>query len=233
MMDRRRFNRHLTRFHKWAGLVLGLFIVSWFASGFFMTLKPISEVRGRHVAEEPKASVNFEGVLPIESFLGEAGAQWVQIIDVIGRPAYVISTDEGREVYDARTGSPLPPVSEAAILAKAEAISKFGAEAVSIEMITEPVWGYGGTLPAYRVELSEPAGAQLFFDERTGALKSVRTRHWRAFDIAWRFHILDPAGETISTWWLRLASFSALIFALSGLIMVWLRTLGRPQRRLA
>ena len=50
--------RLITRLHRWAGLVLGIQVTLWFASGLFMTLPPIDRVRGTHMladAPEPPA----------------------------------------------------------------------------------------------------------------------------------------------------------------------------------
>ena len=87
---------------------------------------------------------------------------------------------------------------------------------------------YSGPLPVWQVTLTQPANARLYIDATTGQLIRVRTSRWRWFDIAWRIHILDPSGDNFNTWWIKLASGLAALFAISGLILLW-----RPRRRVA
>ena len=65
-MTKRDFWKYLTRAHKWAGLVLGVQILLWFASGLFMAFFPIDEVRGSHLAEKAAWSLSDATVIPIE-----------------------------------------------------------------------------------------------------------------------------------------------------------------------
>lgn len=210
------------QFHYWAGWGLGILALSWFASGFFMTLKPIEEIRGNHLAAEPA----FDLIATDYALPSVQGARSITLIDALGTPAFVINRADGREVMDARTGGPIPGFSEADIRAKVGFVLKVESEIARIVRKDKAPLDYSGPLPVWQITLSRPANARLYIDAKTGQLIRVRTSRWRWFDIAWRVHILDPSGENFNSWWLKLASGLASLFAISGLILLW-----RPGRK--
>jgi len=72
---------------------------------------------------------------------------------------------------------------------------------------------------------------RIYLDAKTAELKAVRTRIWRVFDFMWMLHIMDyKERENFNTWWLRLFSGAAALFALSGLALVAHRVFMRPKR---
>ena len=221
-MNAIRARRVVSKVHYWAGWGLGAVALSWFASGFFMTLKPITEVRGNHIAVEPPPALAGTGYALPEL----DGVSSVEMIDRLGTAAFLVTGEGGRRVIDARTGDELDPPGQAAIRAKAESLLKIDSEVTGLTKLHVAPRDYAGPLPVWQVQLSEPDGTRLYIDAQTGRLVRVRTAHWRAFDVAWRIHILDPAGERISSWWLTLASGLASLFAVSGLVLLW-----RPRPR--
>lgn len=221
-MNRFTLLRTVRKLHYWAGWGIGLFALAWFASGFFMTLKPIEEIRGSHLAAEPAFDLTgAEFSLPRIN-----DAVSVTLIDAVGTPAFVIRRPEGREIVDARTGEALPAISEDRIRVKAQQVLKIESDITAIKKLETAPMDYAGHLPVWQVTLTHPRNARLYMDAMTGQLVRVRTTRWRWFDIAWRVHILDVSGENFNSWWLKLASGLAVLFALSGLVLLW-----RPKTR--
>lgn len=221
-MTRFSFLRLVRKLHYWAGWGLGLVALSWFATGFFMTLKPIEEIRGNHLAGEPA----FDLIAADYSLPLIEGARSVTLIDALGSPAFVINRPEGREIIHARTGEPLPEFGELDIRGKVNEVLKIESAIAQMRKLDTAPMDYSGPLPVWQVTLTDPTNARLYIDATTGQLIRVRTSRWRWFDIAWRIHILEPSGENFNTWWIRLASGLATLFAISGLILLW-----RPKRR--
>lgn len=187
-----------------------------------MTLKPIEEIRGTHLAAEPAFDlIAADYALPLAN-----GARSVTLIDALGTPAFVINRADGRDVIDARTGSALPGFSETDIRAKVGSVLKIESDIARMVRKDDAPMDYSGPLPVWQVTLTEPANARLYIDAKTGQLVRVRTSRWRWFDMAWRVHILDPTGENFNGWWLKLTSGLASLFAVSGLILLW-----RPGRK--
>lgn len=187
-----------------------------------MTLKPIEEIRGNHLAAEPAFDlIAADYALPLVE-----GARSVTLIDALGTPAFIINRAEGRAVIHAKTGGPIPEFSDEDIRAKVGSVLKIESEIARMVLKDDAPMDYSGPLPVWQVTLSRPANARLYIDAATGQLVRVRTSRWRWFDIAWRIHILDPSGENFNSWWLKLASGLAALFAISGLILLW-----RPRQK--
>ncbi|MEP3653662.1 MAG: PepSY domain-containing protein [Litorimonas sp.] len=231
---KRAVNKYLTRIHKWAGLVLSLQILFWFGSGFFMTLFPIDQVRGRHLVETEIFSLTNSDIIPIEIAMTayDGALTGARLINVAGRPAYILLGESGPQMLDARTGSKWTGLAEADIQNVAQSSYKGDGNISSFSRLNVAPKDYSGKLPVWQVKFDDKAKTRLYIDPDTAEIRSVRTRLWRVFDLAWKFHIMDVTGaDNFNSWWLRLASGAALLFALSGVGLLWFRIVARPRRR--
>ena len=230
----RSINKYLTRVHKWAGLVLSLQILFWFGSGFFMTLFPIDQVRGRHLVEKQVFSLTDSDIIPIEIAMTayDGMLTGARLVNVAGRPAYILLGENGPQMLDARNGLAWDGLAKTDIQNVARSSYKGEGELASILKLTEAPKDYAGTLPVWQAKFDDKAKTRLYIDPDTAEVRSVRTRLWRVFDLAWKFHIMDVTGEdNFNSWWLRIASGAALMFALSGVGLLWFRIVARPGRR--
>ncbi len=199
-----------------------------------MTLFPIDQVRGRHLVEKQVFSLTDSDLISIELAMTayEGSLNGARLANIAGRPAYILLGDSGVMMLDARTGQSWDGVGEADIHQVASNSYK-GAGAISkmTQLMTAPK-EYGGDLPVWQVKFDDKAKTRLYIDPDTAEVRSVRTRLWRVFDLAWRFHIMDVTGEdNFNSWWLRLASGAALLFGMSGVGLLWFRIVARPRRR--
>lgn len=231
---KRTLNKYLTRLHKWAGSVLAFQILAWFGSGFFMTLFPIDQVRGRHLVDQQTFSLTDADLIPIEIAMTayEGPLTGARLANIAGRPAYILLGGNGTVMLDARTGQEWDGVGQADI--RQVAVSSYMGEGQisTIVKLDAAPKDYRGKLPVWQVRFADKAKTRLYIDPDTADIRSTRTRLWRVFDLAWKFHIMDVTGEdNFNSWWLRLASGAALLFALSGVGLLWFRILGRPRRR--
>ncbi|MEP1230571.1 MAG: hypothetical protein ABJG88_07830, partial [Litorimonas sp.] len=98
--------KYLTRIHKWAGLILAVQITLWFGSGFFMTLFPINDVRGRHIAQDVQLSLTDKSLLPIEIAMTayDGRLDGAQLVSIAGQPAYILTGNNGEQILNANTG---------------------------------------------------------------------------------------------------------------------------------
>lgn len=230
----RRFAKYLTRLHKWVGLVLGLQLLFWVGSGFFFTLYPIDEVRGRHLVDAPTYSLTDSSLIPIELAMTAYDGQLTgaKLISVAGRPAYVLLGSEGSVLLDARSGENWAPLKDIDIRMAARANYAGEGPIKSVMKLTETAREYGGPHPVWQVKFDDKAKTRFYMDPQTGEVRATRTRLWRVFDVMWRFHIMDITGEdNFSSWWLRFTAFFALLFVLSGFGLLWHRFVMRPRPR--
>ena len=199
-----------------------------------MTLFPIDQVRGRHLVEAQVFSLTDADIIPIEIAMTayDGVLTGARLINIAGRPAYILLGENGPQMLDARNGRAWDGLDKADIHAAARSTYKGEGEIISVLKLTEAPKDYAGKLPVWQAKFDDKAKTRLYIDPETAEVHSVRTRLWRVFDLAWKFHIMDVTGEdNFNSWWLRIASGAALLFALSGVGLLWFRIAARPRRR--
>jgi len=199
-----------------------------------MTLFPIDQVRGRHLVDKQVFSLTDADIVPIEIAMTtyDGGLSGARLVNVAGRPAYILLGEKGPKMLDARTGQSWDGVGEVDIRNVAQASYKGAGTISSLQKLEVAPKDFSGALPVWQVKFEDKAKTRLYIDPNTAEVLSVRTRLWRVFDLAWKFHIMDVTGEdNFNSWWLRLASGAALLFALSGVGLLWFRIAARPRRR--
>lgn len=231
-MTKRDFWKYLTRAHKWAGLVLGVQVLLWFASGLFMALFTIDEVRGSHLAEKATWSLSDVTVIPIEIAMTayDGNLTGASLTSIAGEPAYALIGDAGTQLINARTGAAWEPVGENAIRLAASKYYKGEGEIASLTRLTETPKEYRRPPPVWQIQYNDSSKTRLYLDAETAELRAVRTKLWRVYDFMWMLHIMDyDTRDNFNSWWLRLAAFLALLFSISGLMLVVQRIFLRPR----
>ena len=199
-----------------------------------MTLFPIDQVRGRHLVEPQVFSLTDADIIPIEIAMTayEGALTGARLVNIAGRPAYILLGENGAQMLDARNGQAWGGLAETDIQNVARSSYTGGGELISMEKLNQAPKDYNGVLPVWQVKFDDKAKTRLYIDPDTAEVRSVRTRLWRVFDLAWKFHIMDVTGEdNFNSWWLRIASGAALLFAFSGVGLLWFRVVARPRRR--
>jgi len=218
-MTRRRFFRVLTKVHKWAGLILATQILLWFLSGFVMTIFPIDQVRGRHMAS--KAPMAFEAAPQINLTMLSRNygpdLEKAELRSIAGTPVYYLIGANGDQIVDARDGAKYV-ITEPEIRKLAEHYYDGAGTVEALNKLDEAPLDYRGETPVWQAVFEDKQKTRLYLDATTGDLISVRTRLWRVFDMMWAMHIMDyTERDRISSWWLRLFAGAGLLFTLTGL----------------
>ena len=158
-MDRRKFWRNLTRVHKWAGLVLMIQIILWFATGLFMSFFDIDKVHGDNMAEGRTWSLQMEKAAPFS----EAHALYVEhqkdihcspmqrnaciisplkhinLLSAIGTPVWEFDNGETKTHYSGSPATPWAGLSEDKIRGAARSYYKGDTEISKVVLFTEIV----------------------------------------------------------------------------------------------
>jgi len=199
-----------------------------------MTLFPIDQVRGRHLVLPQVFSLSDSDIVPIEIAMTayEGALTGARLVNIAGRPAYILLGESGPQMLDARSGLVWDGLEPTDV--KTVALSAYQGEGTlaSMSKLDAAPNDYAGKLPVWQVTFEDKSKTRLYIDPDSAEVRSVRTRLWRVFDLAWKFHIMDVTGEdNFNSWWLKLASGAALLFALSGVGLLWFRIFARPRRR--
>jgi len=234
MRLKQHFWRNLTRIHKWAGAIIGIQIVIWFASGFFMTFFKIETVRGEHLVQKSGFEIAVDGIIPVEQAIQEYGNDAVysaNLISAVGLPVWQLDGPTGRLYIDGQTGKQWQGLNAAQAR---EAAGKYyigEGDINTVTLLDESLSEYrGGSLPVWQLKYDDSARTRLYISPQTGKVLKTRTRLWRAFDFMWMLHVMGyPDRDNTNSWWIILASFSALLFSLSGMALVIHRLILRPR----
>jgi hypothetical protein len=210
----------LRRYHIWLGWIVGLPILFWVVTGLIMIIKPLDEVRGRHVIETHKHfALKSEPVPPkiagleIEHMALEHradGARWVVGIK-----------DGPSRRADAATGAWLPPLSAADAAGEVMHAWKGSGRILSVVRTDpkNPPLDLREPVETWQVTLDD--GTHVYVERATGAILATRTRFWRIYDWMWGLHIMDMGTrENPHNAWLATFGIASLVMALLAMVML-------------
>ncbi|KWV93290.1 hypothetical protein [Erythrobacter sp. YT30] len=223
--------RTLAKYHIWLGWLVGVPIVMWLASGLFMTIKPIEEVRGEHL----RLPVSQAPLVIADSPLATEDAQLKEMRVTMqdGRAVAILTTLDGvtRRV-DVASGEPLAPLdaNSARALAAKRIDSGDQVRSVTFFAANEVPFDFRRPMPVWQVALED--GTHVYIGRDTGEIEAVRTQWWRWFDLAWGLHIMDLSErEATSHPILILFAALSLTGALIGCVLMFRRRKSRVRSR--
>jgi len=224
--------RNLARWHVWLGWLVGVPIVMWLASGLFMTLRPIEEVRGEHLRlKQPPAPL----VIPGSGLAApEAQLKEMRVVMQRGRPVAIMTGLDGSvRRMDFGSGAALPPLDAAAAraLVAQRIVGGDKVERLSLFPADKAPFDFRRPLAVWQVRLAD--GTNVYVGRDTGEIEAVRTRWWRAFDLAWGLHIMDLSQREDTSHPLLIAFAGlSLTGALIGCVLMFRRRRVRRIRPL-
>ena len=213
--------------HKWVGLIVGLQILAWMASGLIMTWFPIEQVRSEHLIREAPPRGMQESIdlttatdelaklsIPISRLeLVDIAGRWMWRIDVEGKPHALFDIAAGRMV------SPLDEAAARAIAAADYAGDSKITKATLIEK--DPPIEYRGALPVWQFVFDDATATHLYVAPLTGKVVARRSGLWRTYDFLWSLHIMDYAErENFNNWPVVIMSLLGLVLTISGFALL-------------
>lgn len=219
----------LLQWHVWLGWLVGVPIVMWLATGLLMVSRPIEEVRGEHLRREvPPAPLVIAG-----SALAAPDARLkdMRVTMQDGRAVAILTTLDGAvSRVDFASGTPLPAFDAAAAraLVAQRIVGGDTVERVTLFPADRVPFDFRRPLAVWQVALAD--GTNVYIGRDTGEIEAVRTRWWRAFDIAWGLHIMDLSEREDSSH-PPLILFAAL--SLAGAVIGCVLMFRRRARQLA
>ncbi|WP_262696048.1 PepSY domain-containing protein [Kordiimonas aquimaris] len=241
--QKQKLHKYMATTHKWIGLFVGLQIVFWVMGGVVMSWIPIEEVRGEHkvALKVPPAIDNQLDLLSFQALSELAGRPIIQLgyDTLLGKTIAKIRFEDGQEIRDAITGQLITPISKelAQTIAEADYAPDYPVSAV-IEMMENNI-DYRGPLPVWRVNFADDEKTSIYVSPVQARVVARRSSDWRLFDFFWMLHIMDyEERQDFNNPLLITFSISALVFALSGLFLLFYRfyrrdfnfILGRKKR---
>ena len=225
------FTAVIRRLHLWVGLLLGVQFLLWMLSGVVMSWFHLSQVRGETTAfsSPPRELQVSTYASPGGVIVQVDGATSVELRSFLQRAVYEVRGADGPVLFDASTGERLSPLPEETARAVAERDFIGDGALQRITLITGPPrehrGEYRGRWPVWRADFDDRLHTRLYISPQTGEVAARRNDLWRIYDVFWMLHIMDyGAREDFNNPLLRGASAAGLVFALSGFVMLFLRS---------
>lgn len=196
--------------HLWTGVIVGVQIILWVASGLAMVVRPLDEVRGTTLRRDPLALTVPAGLPALQN------VEKLELGQLLGKPVWKLTDRQGKRLLDATTGQPV-----AITAASAEAIARAGTT------LSGPVTVREVTSEAPASDWRETRGFAVVFadDVRVyvtvqGEIGAVRTPWWRLYDLFWGLHIMDwQDRETTHGPVIIIVTLTALGVVLTGAVL--------------
>jgi uncharacterized iron-regulated membrane protein len=209
--------------HKWLGLLVGLQVVLWLASGLYMVVVDIDFIHGDPLVKNMPALISVPKESPVTmADLAERypNASRIGLRSVMGKAFYTVTEAGSRYLFAADTGSLASPLSEATARDIAEYHYAGEARISRVSLITSkpPMEIQTRSLPLWRVDFDDRYASSFYIDPHDGSLVTRRHQYWRIFDFMWMLHIMDYENrQDAHNRLLITAQISGLLFAISGL----------------
>ena len=241
-MNRTRITRWTRKLHRGLGLLVAIQVVLWIAGGLIMASLDLQRVRGLHyAAKQPVESLELKAVTvsPAQVLegldLGASAVAELRLVQWQGQPVYRVRplADTARpQLVSAHDGVRLSPLDEPTARRIAQADYAGPGRLVDAQWLeTVPSEARGRRGPLWRIQFDDAIDTALYVSADTGQVVARRNNWWRLFDVVWMLHIMDyDTRDDFNHPVLVLAAASALLFALSGVLLLGLAWWPRGSR---
>lgn len=223
----------LRRFHRWAGIVIGVQLLFWIVGGLYFAWMPFKIVKDEDRISIVKLDpLDLHGAVPLsslglpEGFEPKAAHLENSLLGVIYR---LESTGGKTSVYDALDGKPIPQIEPEMASELAMKQIQSDGRPIQVNLLQKAPSEFKGPVPIYQVSFDDFRQTRLYLDPWTGKVIARRNVFWRIYDFLWMMHIMDfKEREEFNNPWLRTLSFGAFILVVSGYLLFFF---GRPPKR--
>jgi uncharacterized iron-regulated membrane protein len=214
--------------HKWLSLFVGVQIVLWTISGFYMVVVDLDFIHGDPLVRNLKVPLSVQSDrIPFRE-AARAHPEVTQIslrsLPGIVTPVYEVTTRGRKVLLDASNGQQLSPLADVTIKSLARSYYAGKGELVSLTLLERdpPLEIQTRPLPLWRADFDDWLETSLYLHPDTGVLVTRRHRFWRWFDFLWMLHIMDYDQRTdMNNGLLRASTVLAGITVISGMWLLY------------
>lgn len=221
-----RLARRIASIHKWLGLVVGLQLVVWTASGLFFAAIHIDEIHGDrfvhpagHIPPMEATRIRFSSTDAMKVVAEDRPIE-VALRPLAGEPVYEVRGEIGTFLVSAETGERIV-VDEARARAAAQQkwIEQDAIVAADLLEVAPKESGLSGE--AWAVRFKGEGNPTLYVSAVNGRVSAPRTDLWRTYDFLWQLHLMDwGLNENFNTPWMVAAAIFALSTVLFGIALL-------------
>ena len=183
--------------HKWLALFVGLQLLVWAVTGFYMVAVDLDFIHGDPLVRNLRAPVgNTRSVLPVAQVASrypEISLISLHSLPVLNTPVYELTAAGRRVLLDATNGQQLSPLSSGMIRQLARSYYAGNGQLSAVQLLEHDVTMEvrGRAAPLWRADFDDWLETTLYLHPDTGALVAQRHRLWRWYDFLWMLHIMD------------------------------------------
>lgn len=222
--------------HKWVGLIVGIQVMIWLASGLYMVIIDLDFIHGDPLVRNMNQTINIPetgrvSVATLREKYPSATRFGVQT--VADSTYFTVITADDRYLIDPETADVVSPLGEQSIRKIAQYHFNGQAQIRSASLITSspPMEIQTRRLPLWRVDFDDRFSTSFYIDPYNGVLVTRRHQYWRIFDFMWMLHIMDydermDAHNPLVIF----TQIVGLIFGISGLWLLFYSFSRRKQK---
>lgn len=226
--------------HRYLSIFIGIQLFLWSLSGLMFCWLPYDQVLAKHHLKTVEVldlgQIPLFDVRELLERLNAKGDEGVKITSVtlrtlLDRPVYEIQLNTAQanvhhQLYDARSGELISPISRELAIEIARADFDEDAEIKSTTLVTSVESGHseyrGKELPAWQIDFDHGSRTSLYISADRGIITARRNVQWRVFDFFWMLHTMDYQGrDNFNTWLLWIATCFSLASVMSGFWLWW------------
>ena len=211
----------LRKLHKWLGLVIGLQVVLWAASGLiFAWLDPNAvDAAGSVRAVEPAVLSSTMVKTEPATWLGDYPPQDlydVRAILLADRWIWRVELQDRVELRSVEDGARVN-VDEPWLRRLALERYAGSGRLITATLQTEPDIASRASGPVWQAQFDDPQRTALYFAADDGHFIAARTATWRLYDVFWMLHTMDYVGRD---------NFNNPLIVTIGMATLWLSISG-------
>jgi Na+-transporting NADH:ubiquinone oxidoreductase subunit F len=215
----------LRKLHKWLGLLVGVQLILWAASGIAFAWLDRASVAAERSVRRIEPAVLPSGLVTVEptTWLGEYADRNLydlRAVSLAGRWVWRIELQDRVELRTLDDGKPLQ-LDESWI--RPLALARYGGDGrlIATTLQTEPSIESRASGPVWQAQFDDAQRTALYFAADDGHFIAARTSSWRLYDFFWMLHTMDYAGRDNFNNPLVIAiGMAALWLSISGMLLL-------------
>jgi uncharacterized iron-regulated membrane protein len=215
----------LRKLHKWLGLLIGLQVILWAASGVAFawldrsSVSAAGSVRILEPAVLAAAAVKTEPTAWLDDY-AKQDLYDVRAVSLADRWVWRVELRDRVELRAIEDGAPVK-LNEAWVRQLALGQYAGSGALIAATLQTQPDIESRAKSPVWRAQFDDPQHTALYFAADDGHFIAARTSSWRLYDFFWMLHTMDYAGrDNFNNPLIVTIGMAALWLSISGIVLL-------------
>lgn len=215
----------LRKLHKWLGLIIGLQVVLWAASGVMFAWLDHDDVAAANRVRTVEPTVLSPTIVKTEpaTWLGDYAPQDLYDLRAVSLADRWVWRVELRDRVELRAIEDGARVKLDETWLRRLALGRYAGEGrlVAATLQTQPDIASRASGPVWQAQFDDPQRTTLYFAADDGHFIAARTDSWRWYDFFWMLHTMDYAGrDNFNNPLIITIGMAALWLSISGMLLL-------------